>query len=81
VTQPQFDRYVDAERIASGSQATVYRALDPGLGRTVAIKVMHPHLVERQGFVLGRGGGRSVLNGVGYLVNKRIWMCKLHKHS
>jgi len=33
-------RYVDAERIASGSQATVYRALDPGLGRTVAIKVI-----------------------------------------
>lgn len=51
MTQPQFGRYVDAERIASGSQATVYPALDSGLGRTVAIKVMHPHLAERQNFV------------------------------
>ena len=51
MTQPQFGRYVDTERIASFSQATVYRALDSGLGRTVAIKVMHLHLAERQNFV------------------------------
>ena len=51
MTQPQYGRYVDTERIASFSQATVYRALDSGLGRTVAIKVMHPHLPERQNFV------------------------------
>jgi serine/threonine-protein kinase len=51
VTQPRIGPYTDAERIASGSQATVYRAVDPESGQTVAIKVLHPHLVDGPTFV------------------------------
>ena len=32
------------EEIASGGQATVYRAWDTRTGQVVALKVMHPHL-------------------------------------
>ncbi|HPU13962.1 MAG TPA: protein kinase, partial [Aeromicrobium sp.] len=36
-------RYVIHERIARGGMATVYRATDLRLDRTVAVKVMHPN--------------------------------------
>ncbi|WP_435300234.1 Stk1 family PASTA domain-containing Ser/Thr kinase [Timonella sp. A28] len=39
-------RYLVQERIARGGMATVYKALDKRLDRTVALKVMHPHLAE-----------------------------------
>lgn len=40
------NRYLVQERVARGGMATVYRATDRRLGRTVALKVMHAHLAE-----------------------------------
>lgn len=48
------DRYYLCEPIASGGMATVHAALavgDAGFHRLVAIKLMHPHLLEQRGFV------------------------------
>lgn len=44
-------RYEVRSRVARGGMATVYRALDRRLDRTVALKVMHPHLAESADFV------------------------------
>lgn len=44
-------RYEVTSRIARGGMATVYRATDRRLDRTVAVKVMHPHLAESPDFV------------------------------
>ncbi len=38
-------RYQDARRLAAGGMATVYAARDTLLGRQVAIKVLHPHVI------------------------------------
>src|SRR4051812_22576375 len=38
-------RYQDARRLAAGGMATVYAAHDTLLGREVAIKVLHPHVI------------------------------------
>lgn len=51
LTDPMLGRLVDGRyevtsRIARGGMATVYLALDRRLDRQVALKVMHPHLVE-----------------------------------
>ena len=45
------DRYEVTARVARGGMATVYRATDRRLDRTVAVKVMHPHLAESPDFV------------------------------
>jgi CheY-like chemotaxis protein len=37
-------------RISSGGTATVYRAVQEGLGRAVALKILHSHLTETQEF-------------------------------
>ena len=42
--QRHIGRYQIVEEIASGGQATVYRARDADLERVVALKVLHPHL-------------------------------------
>ncbi len=41
-------RYKIVEKAGSGGMATVYRAVDTVLNREVAIKVLHPHLVEKE---------------------------------
>ena len=38
-------RYQDPRRLAAGGMATVYAAQDTLLGRQVAIKVLHPHVI------------------------------------
>ena len=43
-------RYEIQSRIARGGMATVYRAMDTRLDRTVAVKIMHPHLAEDSDF-------------------------------
>jgi serine/threonine protein kinase len=48
------DRYYLCEPIASGGMATVHAALavgSAGFHRLVAIKLMHPHLLDQEGFV------------------------------
>lgn len=44
------DRYSIQEEIGRGALASVWRATDEVLGRTVAVKVLHPHLSEDEGF-------------------------------
>jgi len=41
------DRYSIQRKIASGGMATIYLANDSVLGRPVALKMVHPHLLER----------------------------------
>jgi len=41
-------RYQIVEKAGSGGMATVFRARDTVLNRDVAIKVLHPHLVEKE---------------------------------
>ncbi|UQN30949.1 Stk1 family PASTA domain-containing Ser/Thr kinase [Brachybacterium kimchii] len=44
------DRYAVEELIARGGMATVYRGHDERLDRTVALKIMHPHLAVDEQF-------------------------------
>jgi serine/threonine protein kinase/beta-lactam-binding protein with PASTA domain len=44
-------RYRVLSQLARGGMATVYEATDLRLDRTVALKVMHPHLAHDQAFV------------------------------
>jgi serine/threonine protein kinase len=44
-------RYVLEARIASGGMATVWRARDDVLARTVAVKLLHPHLAQDADFL------------------------------
>jgi len=44
-------RYEVEARLARGGMATVYRAVDQRLDRTVAVKVMHPSLADNADFV------------------------------
>lgn len=43
-------RYAIKSRLGSGGMATVYRATDKNLGRDVAIKVLHEHLIHDDTF-------------------------------
>ncbi len=44
-------RYRIEEKLAEGGMSTVYKAYDPNLRRTVAIKLIHPHLSTDPEFV------------------------------
>jgi formylglycine-generating enzyme required for sulfatase activity/predicted Ser/Thr protein kinase len=41
-------RYQLREELGRGAFGTVYRAVDPNLGREVAVKVLHPHALENE---------------------------------
>jgi serine/threonine-protein kinase len=47
LTGATLGRYKLTERLGQGGMATVYRAVDPMLGREVAVKVLHPFVAER----------------------------------
>ncbi len=51
VDQEFADRYRVEEKIGGGGMAEVYRATDSVLGRTVAIKVLHPQFAKDPSFV------------------------------
>ena len=46
----QIGNYVIEERIGRGGMAAVYKAYQPGLDRHVAMKIMHGHLSDGEGF-------------------------------
>jgi eukaryotic-like serine/threonine-protein kinase len=45
------DRYELHEQLGAGGMASVYRATDRVLGRTVAVKILAPHYADDPGFV------------------------------
>jgi serine/threonine-protein kinase len=49
-TGKKIGKYELLEPLGSGGMATVYRAIQQPLGRTVAVKVLHPHLTQQQDF-------------------------------
>jgi len=46
-TMTQLGRYRIERELGRGGMSVVYRGVDPALGRTVAVKVLHPHLAAR----------------------------------
>lgn len=46
----RIDRYTLLEKIGSGGMATVFRARDETLDREVAVKLLHKHLADEEGF-------------------------------
>jgi eukaryotic-like serine/threonine-protein kinase len=44
-------RYHIQQKIGSGGMGTVYKAMQPNIGRMVAIKILHPKLVNRKDLV------------------------------
>ena len=44
-------RYVIESLLGRGGMSSVYKATDPNLQRTVAIKIIHPHLSEHPEFI------------------------------
>ena len=44
-------RYQISSMLGRGGMSSVYKATDPNLQRTVAIKIIHPHLTDNPEFV------------------------------
>ncbi len=44
-------RYKLTRIVASGGMATIYAATDLRLDRSIAVKIMHPHLAQDEKFV------------------------------
>jgi|GEM_PF-950595 len=51
LTGKTLGRYQVLNMVGRGGMATVYQAKDPGLNRTVALKLLHPHLAADPTFV------------------------------
>lgn len=45
------DKYLLESLIGRGGMAEVYKSVHPDLGRELAIKVLHPHLTDTDGFI------------------------------
>jgi serine/threonine protein kinase len=45
------ERFEILERVGHGGMGTIYRATDRRTNRVVALKIIHPHLVQEQEFV------------------------------
>ena len=44
-------RYQIGELLGHGGMSSVYKAFDPNLKRTVAVKIIHSHLSDQSDFV------------------------------
>lgn len=51
LTGQRLGKYELVKRLGKGGMAEVYQALQPGVERLVAIKVLHPHLSDDEDFV------------------------------